>query len=206
MHNYIGNMFMISAPSGAGKSSLIQALLKDNPNIKLSISCTTRKPRPGEQNGREYYFLEEEEFFKLRDENNLLEWAKVHGHYYGTPKPPIDECLAKGEDILLEIDYQGAKQVRNIYPDITSIFILPPSIEELEKRLRNRAQDSEDVIKQRLFAARHEIEHANECEYVIINNEFNTALKELQSIFSAARLTYEKQRLRHEKLFDSFTI
>lgn len=198
---YPGNVFMVSAPSGAGKSSLVNALLKKHPNIHLSVSCTTRPPRPGEQNGREYHFVSVEEFATWRDQNNLLEWAEVHGNYYGTPRPFVEEKIKNGENILLEIDWQGARQVRKQFPDIIDIFILPPSIDELEKRLHNRGQDSDEVIKRRLLAASSEIAHADEFEYVIINDCFETALAQLEQIVLTAGLRYPSQAVKNHRLF-----
>ena len=198
---YPGNVFMISAPSGAGKSSLVNALLKKYPDIHLSISCTTRPARPGEEHGREYHFVSVEEFSKWREHNNLLEWAEVHGNFYGTPRPFVEEKIRNGENILLEIDWQGARQVRKQFPDIIDIFILPPSIEELENRLKNRGQDSDTVISRRLLAASSEIAHADEFEYVIINGSFDTALTQLEQIVSTAGLRYPSQAVKHHKLF-----
>ncbi|WP_071058881.1 guanylate kinase [Pelistega sp. MC2] len=198
---YPGNVFMISAPSGAGKSSLVNALLKKYPDIHLSISCTTRPARPGEEHGREYHFVSVEEFSKWREHNNLLEWAEVHGNFYGTPRPFVEEKIRNGENILLEIDWQGARQVRKQFPDIIDIFILPPSIEELENRLKNRGQDSDTVISRRLLAASSEIAHADEFEYVIINDSFDTALTQLEQIVSTAGLRYPSQAVKHHKLF-----
>ncbi|NOL49591.1 guanylate kinase [Pelistega europaea] len=203
---YPGNVFMVSAPSGAGKSSLVNALLQKHPNIHLSVSCTTRPPRPGEQDGREYHFVTVDEFATWRDQNNLLEWAEVHGNYYGTPRPFVEEKIKNGENILLEIDWQGARQVRKQFPDIIDIFILPPSIEELEKRLHNRGQDSDDVIKRRLLAASSEIAHADEFEYVIINDCFETALAQLEQIVLTARLRYPSQAVKNHKLFSELGI
>ncbi|MDY0273132.1 MAG: guanylate kinase [Advenella sp.] len=201
MKKYPGNVFMIIAPSGAGKSSLVNALLKNDTDIELSISCTTRPPRPGEENGREYHFITVDEFQALKDNDNLLEWAEVHGNFYGTPKTFIKQAIAAGKDVLLEIDWQGARQVRQQFPAVTDIFILPPSIEELEVRLNRRGQDEPGVIARRLLAAGGEIAHAPECEYVIINNDFDLALHELQQIIATARLRYTAQAARHEKLF-----
>lgn len=196
-----GNVFMVVAPSGAGKSSLVRALLAQDPSIMLSISCTTRAPRPGEQDGREYRFMSKEDFLAHREAGMMLEWAEVHGNYYGTPRDRIDEAIAAGRDVLLEIDWQGARQVRQRYPQAIGVFILPPSIEELESRLKARGQDSEQVISRRLLAAGGEIAHAPECEYVIINQEFSVALSELLQIISAARLRFSSQALRHADLF-----
>ncbi|AUL47132.1 guanylate kinase [Bordetella trematum] len=196
-----GNVFMVVAPSGAGKSSLVRALLAQDPSIMLSISCTTRAPRPGEQDGREYRFVSKEDFLAQREAGMMLEWAEVHGNYYGTPRDRIDEAIAAGRDVLLEIDWQGARQVRQRYPQAIGVFILPPSIEELESRLKARGQDSEQVISRRLLAAGGEIAHAPECEYVIINQEFSVALSELLQIISAARLRFSSQALRNADLF-----
>lgn len=201
MSAHSGNVFMVVAPSGAGKSSLVRALLDRDPSIMLSISCTTRAPRPGEQDGREYRFVAKEDFQAMREANSLLEWAEVHGNFYGTPRDRIDEATAAGRDVLLEIDWQGARQVKQRYPQAIGIFILPPSIEELEARLKARGQDSEQVISRRLLAAGGEIAHAPECEYVIINQEFSVALSELMQIISSARLRFSSQAIRNSELF-----
>lgn len=192
---------MVVAPSGAGKSSLVRALLGQDPSIMLSISCTTRAPRPGEEDGREYRFVSKDDFQAQREAGMMLEWAEVHGNYYGTPRDRIDDAIADGRDVLLEIDWQGARQVRQRYPQAIGIFILPPSIEELESRLKARGQDSEQVISRRLLAAGGEIAHAPECEYVIINQEFSVALSELLQIISAARLRFSSQAQRNADLF-----
>jgi guanylate kinase len=196
-----GNVFMVVAPSGAGKSSLVKALLDQDRSLVLSISCTTREPRPGEVDGREYRFIDKAAFETLRENQALLEWAEVHGNYYGTPRDLIDRTTAEGRDVLLEIDWQGARQVRQRFPDAIGIFILPPSIEELEHRLKARGQDAPHVIARRLLAAGGEIAHAPECEYVIINQEFSVALAELIQVISAARLRFSSQAIRHAALF-----
>ncbi|WP_082308321.1 MULTISPECIES: guanylate kinase [unclassified Achromobacter] len=201
MSSSSGNVFMVVAPSGAGKSSLVRALLQQDPSIMLSVSCTTRAPRPGEADGREYRFVTVEEFQRLREEQRLLEWAEVHGNFYGTPRDPIDEATRGGRDVLLEIDWQGARQVKQRYPAAIGIFVLPPSIDELENRLKARGQDAPQVIARRLMAAGGEIAHAPECEYVIINQEFSVALSELTQIVSAARLRFSSQAVRHAQLF-----
>ncbi|HEY0296708.1 MAG TPA: guanylate kinase [Bordetella sp.] len=201
MANSPGNIFMVVAPSGAGKSSLVRALLDHDSSIEISISCTTRAPRPGEVDGREYRFITPEAFLAMRDANTLLEWAEVHGNYYGTPSDRIDEATRAGRDVLLEIDWQGARQVRQRFPKAIGVFILPPSIDELAKRLRARGQDPEEVISRRLLAAGSEIAHAPECEYVIINQEFSAALAELIQIISVARLRFASQAARHAQLF-----
>jgi len=201
MSQRYGNIFMVIAPSGAGKSSLVNALLELEPSMVLSISCTTRPPRPGEVADRHYRFVDHEEFIALRDAGALLEWAEVHGNYYGTPRDRIDEALSEGRDVLLEIDWQGARQVRNIFPEAIGVFILPPSIEALEARLKARGQDEPHVIARRLLAAGGEMAHVSECQYVIINQEFSVALNELRSIVSAARLRYANQVIRNAELF-----
>ena len=182
-----GKLFVITAPSGAGKSSLIKALLADDPSLKLSISYTTRAPRPGEQNGREYHFVDERAFLAMRSRGEFLESAEVHGNRYGTAKGVIREALERGHDLLLEIDWQGAQQVRQLHPDCVGIFILPPSVEELERRMRSRGQDAEAVIQRRLTNARDELMHAHEFKYRIINKDFEAAKGELSQIIRNER-------------------
>lgn len=206
MTQAIGNVFMVVAPSGAGKSSLVNALLAEDPSVVLSISCTTRAPRPGEEPGKHYRFVTEDQFSQLRSANALLEWAEVHGNFYGTPRDRIDEALSQGRDVLLEIDWQGARQVRKHFPDAIGIFILPPSIEALEARLTQRGQDAPHVIARRLLAAGSEMSHVGECQYVIINQEFSVALSELTQIVSAARLRFSSQAARHSQLFSQLGI
>ncbi|MDO5667217.1 MAG: guanylate kinase [Alcaligenaceae bacterium] len=206
MKNYPGNVFMIVAPSGAGKSSLVNALLSEDSNIGLSISCTTRAPRPGETNNVHYNFLTVDDFEELRKNNALLEWAKVHDNYYGTPKAYVQDRINKGQDILLEIDWQGAAQVREQFPQVVDIFILPPSIDILKERLNKRGQDSQEVIERRVQAASEEIAHANKCEYVIINDDFSAALQQLQQIVAVSRLRFACQAKKHEKLFHNYGI
>lgn len=196
-----GNVFMVVAPSGAGKSSLVGALLQRDAGLMLSVSCTTRAPRPGEQDGREYRFVSVEAFQALRAKNDLLEWAEVHGHFYGTPRDGIDAATQAGRDVVLEIDWQGARQVRQFLPNAIGIFILPPSFEALEARLQARGQDDPSVIARRLMNAGGEIAHAPECEYVIINQDFKLALNELTQIIAASRLRYASQAARNASLF-----
>jgi guanylate kinase len=184
-----GRLFVITAPSGAGKSSLIKALLKEDPSLKLSISFTTRAPRPGEQNGREYHFVDDREFLAMRERGEFLESAEVHGYRYGTAKRVIGDALGRGHDLLLEIDWQGARQVRELHPDYVGIFILPPSLAELERRLRSRGQDAEGVIQRRLANARDELMHAGEFKYRIINKDFEAAKGELSEIIRKERAT-----------------
>jgi len=178
---------VIAAPSGAGKTSLIEALMRDDPSLKLSISYTTRRPRPGEKDGVDYHFVDDAAFLAMRERGEFLESAEVHGYRYGTSKRVITEALARGEDLILEIDWQGARQVRRIYPDCVGVFILPPSIEELERRMRARGQDSDEVIRRRLDNAREELGHSGEFEYRIINKDFETAQRELARVIAAER-------------------
>jgi guanylate kinase len=182
-----GRLFVITAPSGAGKTSLIEALMREDPSLRLSISFTTRAPRPGEKHGVDYHFVDDAEFLAMRGRGEFLESAEVHGHRYGTSKKVITEALARGEDLILEIDWQGARQVRSIYPGCIGIFILPPSVDELERRMRSRAQDAEAVIRRRLDNAREELAHSGEFEYRIINKDFDTARKELAEIIRKER-------------------
>lgn len=199
-----GNVYLVTAPSGAGKSSLVNALLESDPGLELSVSCTTREPREGEVNGRDYYFVSEAEFKRMRDSDELLEWAQVHDNYYGTPRAPLAKALELGRDVLLEIDWQGAAQIRKLLIGVTGVFILPPSIDALESRLRARGKDSDAVIAKRMAAASSEIAHAHEFEYVIINQEFSVALQQLEQIISSARLRYARQAIMYPALFDSF--
>lgn len=196
-----GSLFVVAAPSGAGKSTLVNALLAQEPGIKLSISFTTRQPRPGEQNGREYHFTTAEDFLKRKANGEFLESAEVHGNYYGTSRILIEEQIRAGTDVLLEIDWQGAQQVKKQFPNAVGIFILPPSIAALEDRLIKRGQDENHVITRRILAAGGEIAHAPEFEYVIINQEFNAALDELNAIVKAARCRFAQQAARNTELF-----
>jgi len=185
--NRKGRLFVITAPSGAGKTSLIEALLKTDPSLKESISYTTRAPRPGEKDGVAYHFIDDKTFLAMKARGEFLESAEVHGYRYGTSKKVITDALARGEDLILEIDWQGAQQVRAIYPDCVGIFILPPSIEELERRMRSRGQDADAVIRRRLDNARGEMEHAGEFDYAIINKDFHTAQRKLAEIIQKER-------------------
>lgn len=183
-----GRLFIVAAPSGAGKSTLIDALLRQEPTLKLSVSYTTRPPRPGEQNGREYHFVDEKTFAEMQARGEFLESAEVHGYRYGTSRSVIRDVLDRGEDLLLEIDWQGARQVRRLIPEAVGIFILPPSIEELERRMRARGQDADDVIRRRLANAHEELAHAGEFQYAIMNSDFEAALQDLKAIIRAERL------------------
>lgn len=185
---YQGSMLMIVAPSGAGKSSLVDALLKSDPSLKLSLSTTTRAPRPGEVDGVNYRFVSKEAFIAERDQGQFLEWAEVHGHFYGTSRTWIESQMHAGSDVILEIDWQGAEQIRKLIPSVQWIFIFPPSIEALEERLRKRGQDDEATIERRVAAAHIELQHAHEANYIVINDLFDQALIELQNIIAASRL------------------
>ncbi len=184
MTKHPGKLFVISAPSGAGKTTLVKRVIAVRPDLKFSISCTTRPARPGERNGVDYFFLDRDEFMRLRDAGAFLEYAEVFGHFYGTGKQQVSELCAAGKDVLLEIDWQGARQVMNNDPDCTSIFILPPSIETLEQRLRGRATDSETVIARRLGEAIDDISHWSEFDHVVINDDLEQAVTQLLAILS----------------------
>ncbi|MBI4990051.1 MAG: guanylate kinase [Rhodocyclales bacterium] len=196
-----GNLFIVAAPSGAGKTTLVKMLLERDGGIKLSVSTTTRAPRPGEADGREYHFVDVPTFAALRERGEFLESAEVHGNHYGTSRAWIERQMAAGQDILLEIDWQGAQQVRKAFPGCVGIFILPPSVEELERRLRGRGQDSADIIARRVAAALGEMRHVNEFDYVIINNKLPEAIEDLQTVVRAIRLRYASQLDRHRALF-----
>ncbi|MCE2979133.1 MAG: guanylate kinase [Betaproteobacteria bacterium] len=198
-----GCLFVVSAPSGAGKTSLVNALLAADPAVRKSVSYTTREPRPGESDGHDYHFVAMPEFERMIESNDLLEHARVHGNCYGTSRTWVLDALTAGDDIVLEIDWQGAQQVRRLYPQAVSVFILPPSIAALESRLRGRGQDSEEVIARRVRAARTEIGHVDEFDYVIVNAVFATAARELQSIVIAHRLMRPAQLVRHQALIEA---
>ena len=198
---YAGNIFMVVAPSGAGKSTLVNALLARDARIALSVSFTTRPPRPGDVDGREYHFVAVDEFQRRRAAGEFLESAEVHGNLYATSKTWIEEQVRAGTDVLLEIDWQGARQVKRLFPPAVGIFILPPSIDALEARLHKRGQDSASVITRRLLAAGSEIAHAPDFDYVIVNEVFESALAALTAIVAATRLRYPCQALRNRALF-----
>lgn len=201
-----GSLLIVAAPSGAGKSSLVNALLQRESDIVLSVSFTTRAPRPGEQDGREYFFISEAEFLQRQAKAEFLESAQVHGNFYGTSKRLIQEHTQAGRDVLLEIDWQGAQQVRAQFPDAVGIFILPPSITALEHRLKQRGQDTDEVIARRVQNAAGEIAHANEFDYVIINANFDVALSQLVDIARASRCRLRQQAARFGDLFAGFGI
>lgn len=196
-----GTLYVVAAPSGAGKTTLVKRLLADESELRLSISFTTRAPRPGEENGREYHFTDVDTFRAMIARGEFLEWAEVHGNLYGTSRTWIEQQLAAGSDVLLEIDWQGAQQVRALFSEALGIFILPPSLEELERRLTGRATDSREVIARRLAAAQAEMRHVGEFDYAIINDELERALGDLRAILRASRLRLKPQRIRHAALF-----
>ena len=195
-----GTLFIVAAPSGAGKSSIVNACLARFPDIALSISFTSRGMRPGERHAQHYHFVSEDEFRAMIDAGDFFEWANVHGDLKGTARQSVEPQLAAGRDVLLEIDWQGAQQVRRHVPDAVGVFILPPSREALEERMRKRGQDSEDTIVRRLANAREEMSHHDEFEYVIVNETFETAVDEMCAIFTASRLRREAQIVRHRDL------
>lgn len=198
-----GHLYIVAAPSGAGKTTLVSMLLASDPRICLSISKTTRSPRHGEQNGRDYHFIDVQTFLSEIENGEFLEWAQVHGNYYGTSRRWIEERMAAGCDVLLEIDWQGAQQVRQAFPEAIGIFILPPSLVALEERLSYRGTDSPETVARRLAAAREEMRHVSEFGYVIINDDLQQAYHSLKSVIAASRLRYEKQKQCHAGLFSA---
>lgn len=200
-----GCLFIVSAPSGAGKTTLVRELLARDPALKLSVSFTTRPPRPGERDGVDYRFVSRECFAQMRGAGEFVESAEVHGNLYGTSRGWLESETAAGRDIVLEIDWQGAKQVRQAFREAVGIFILPPSIDELEHRLVGRRQDAADVIARRLANAKGELHHVGEFDYVIINKELQQASGELEAVVRAARLRLAVQRSQHPQLFFQLT-
>jgi len=200
-----GTLYIISAPSGAGKTSMISKLLETLADAEMAVSHTTRAAREGEVDGKHYHFISADEFLNDVHENKFLEHANVFGNHYGTSKAAVDSLLVKGVDVILEIDWQGAQQVRELMPEALSIFILPPSKTELENRLRGRGTDSDEVIAKRLGQSCDDIKHYDEFDYVVINNDFNKAVKDLESIFHANRITLEKQQQKNQSLLDELT-
>lgn len=200
-----GCLFIISAPSGAGKTSLVRALLQSDLNLSLSISHTTRPPRAGEINGCDYHFVAVETFKQMLLKGEFIESAEVYGNFYGTSQQWINQAIASGQDILLEIDCQGARQIQQIFPQAVSVFILPPSADTLAARLKSRAQDDAGVIQKRLAAAREEISHIAEFDYIIINNQLDEALSDLICVIKAERLKKERQIAKHRKLINELS-
>jgi len=195
-----GTLYTVSAPSGAGKTSLVNALLQQCADLTVSISHTTRPMRPGEVNGINYHFVDESEFTAMLEQKAFLEHARVFNNYYGTSRDWVEQTLASGQDVILEIDWQGAKQIRGLVPECVSIFILPPSLEILEQRLTGRGQDDPSVIQHRLAEAQLEMSHYVEADYLVINDEFDIALSELQAIVTSNRLRQENQSQRNANL------
>jgi len=201
-----GNLFVVAAPSGAGKSSLVKALLELDSHLALSVSHTTRAPRGQEQHGREYWFIDEAEFREMVAREEFFEWAQVHGKLYGTSRLAIQDRLARGEDVVLEIDWQGALQIKRLFEHTVLIFILPPSWDELRLRLQRRGEDRAEVIEQRLANAREEVSHAREFDFVIINALFETALFDLKTVVHSQRLKYAAQRRNKSAVFAALHI
>ncbi|HDS1678754.1 TPA: guanylate kinase [Pseudomonas putida] len=202
MNQSSGTLYIVSAPSGAGKTSLVTALIKADPRVSVSVSHTTRAMRPGEQHGVNYHFVSHDDFKGLITQGDFLEHAEVFGNFYGTSRSALQEVLDQGNDLILEIDWQGAQQVRKLMPEARSVFILPPSQQALRERLDGRGQDSEEIIAGRMKEAVSEMEHYDEYEYVIINDDFDVALEELKAVFVANRLLLKKQQQRHSGLLE----
>ncbi|WP_414156288.1 guanylate kinase [Pseudomonas sp. BNK-30] len=200
MNHSSGTLYIVSAPSGAGKTSLVNALIKDDKRVSVSVSHTTRGKRPGEEHGINYHFVSHDEFKALIDKNDFLEHAEVFGNFYGTSRSTLQQVLDRGDDLILEIDWQGARQVRELMPEARSIFILPPNLEALRQRLDGRGQDSDEIIAGRMKEAVSEMQHYDEYEYVIINDDFDVALEELKAVFRSNRLLLSKQQERHGAL------
>ena len=199
-----GSLFVVVAPSGAGKTSLVGALLEKEPNIRLSISYTTRRPREGEADGREYNFVDRPTFEKMIAQGDFLEHANVYGNYYGTSKRWIENELSGDHDVLLEIDWQGAAQLRSLFPHMVGIYIMPPSLAELRKRLESRGKDTPEAIERRMASAREEISHVLEFEYIIVNERFEAALSDLICIVHATRVSRAQQAARLASLLGEF--
>jgi guanylate kinase len=200
MDNYSGNLYIVAAPSGGGKTSLVRHLVATLKDIEISVSHTTREIRPGETDGMDYYFVDEEKFMGMVNESAFIEHARVFNNLYGTSEAQINERLEQGIDVALDIDWQGAEQIKRIFPNAVSIFIIPPSIEELEKRLMNRRQDKDEVISDRMIKAQDELSHYPEFDYLIVNDNFEHAAVELRAIVIANRLKMERQINKQTKL------
>jgi len=196
-----GQLLIVVAPSGAGKTSLVHHLLKVRSGVRMSVSTTTRAPRPGEQDGVDYHFTQTDDFIAQRDRGEFLEWARVHDNFYGTSRAWIESQLRADTDVLLDIDWQGAAQIRAQFSQAVAVFIAPPSMQTLRERLIARGKDSPEVIERRLAAARGELAHAKDCQYVIVNQDFAAAAAELCSLLDALRCGYHRQRSQHRALF-----
>jgi guanylate kinase len=203
---YPGNLYVVAAPSGAGKSSLVKALLELDARLVVSVSHSTRAPRGQERNGREYWFVTVQAFREMIERGEFFEWAEVHGNLYGTSHAAIEERMKAGEDVVLEIDYQGALQIKQIFPGAVLIFILPPSWEELRQRLQRRGEDAAEVIEQRMVNARHEVAQARHFDYIVVNALFETALFDLKAIVHAQRLKYASQRRSRSAVFEALQL
>lgn len=197
-----GKLYTISAPSGAGKTSLVSALIDSTQQVRVSVSHTTRAMRPGEQDGVNYHFVSHEDFQSMLVEQSFLEYAEVFGNYYGTSRAWVEQTLNEGDDVILEIDWQGAAQIKKLMPDTLAIFIMPPSQSTLRERLTHRGQDDEVVINKRMAEAVNEMSHYEQGDFVVINDDFNTALADLQAIVRSSRLTLAPQKNRHQALLD----
>ncbi len=206
MNTYPGNLYVVAAPSGAGKSSLVKALMELDAGVEHSVSHTTRAPRGQEFHGREYFFVNDEDFDNMIKANAFLEWAHVHGNRYGTSRATIEERIAKGLDVILEIDFQGAIQIKKIFNNAVLIFILPPSWDELRSRLQRRGEDSAEVIEVRLQNAAEEMAQAHEFDFVIINQLFDKALFDLKAVVHAQRLKYASQRRSRADIFQALNL
>ncbi len=206
MKHYPGNLFVVAAPSGAGKSSLVKALMELDSQVTHSVSHTTRKPRGQEVHGREYFFITDSEFDRLIEQDAFLEWAHVHGHRYGTSKETIESKITDGHDVVLEIDFQGALQIKSVFPGVVMIFILPPSWEELKSRLERRGEDSPGVIQLRLQNAADEMAQASQFDFVIINEVFERALFDLKAVVHAQRLKYASQSRARAEIFHALNL
>ncbi|XSG82396.1 MAG: guanylate kinase [Methyloligella sp. ZOD6] len=188
-----GMMLVLSSPSGAGKTTLARQLLEDEEGIEMSISCTTRPSRPGEQDGRDYFFVDHDRFIEMQSEDAFLEWAVVFDNRYGTPRKPVEDALSQGKDVLFDVDWQGAQELRkNANSDVVSVFVLPPSAQALEERLKQRAQDHEDVVRKRMQGASNEIQHWDDYDYVIVNSDVARSLAFLKAILSAERVRRDR--------------
>ena len=204
--NPAGNLFVIAAPSGAGKTTLVKALVRRNPDLKFSISYTTRAIRETEKHGRDYFFVSEDEFLSLREQDELLESAMVFDNHYGTSRSQVADHLARGDNVILEIDWQGAQQVRKLMADAVSIFILPPSREALLERLNKRGQDSAEIIHQRMAEAVSEMSHYHEFDYLVVNDQFERSLLELHAIFLSNRQRIDRQVHRHQSMIEALLV
>jgi guanylate kinase len=203
---YPGNLFVVAAPSGAGKSSLVKALLELDAKLDVSVSHTSRAPRGQEQHGREYWFISTDEFRAMAERGEFFEWAEVHGNLYGTSRAAIEARMAHGDDVVLEIDYQGALQIKQIFPYAVLVFILPPSWEELMQRLNRRGDTEPEVIAQRMRNARHEVAQAQHFDFVVVNAVFETAIFDLKAIVHAQRLKYAAQRRNRSGVFKALDL